>query len=93
MSGTLTSGARFALKRTSRTGETPRYEATIETPDGQTRTAPVTFEGASPCVGAWSAPPAEWAIQWIETLAQRLGRTALRSGDWPRKVRQWKASP
>ena len=101
MSGVLKNGARFALKLTRQGPEQVVYEASIELPGGSgfSRQVSVDIPSASSNSSSFSAfgeatgSPAQWMVEFLETLTQQLIRSGLKSGRWPRKQRRWKDRP
>ena len=94
MAAVLKTGARFTLRRQAVSEDTVVYEAVIELPGDVFHEQVLTFssaDGAFTTTGATDAP--SWTVTWLESLAKRLGRGAVKSGVWPRKQRQWKDAP
>ena len=101
MAATLQNGARFSFIRVTGRQDTAMaptvtYRVTIETPNSPDSIAvcALTSDDSPP---QWTDDPdrtqyAEWIVRMRESLARQIQR-AGRRGDWPRKLRQWKAEP
>lgn len=101
MAGTHEYGARFLVLKL-RTGEsTVTYRAAIERPGGVAHRYEVLID-ATAGTQTFSArsdepgdvgPPEPWMDTGLRALVDQAARKGRRTGTWPRKIKQWKASP
>ena len=98
VSAHLTSGARVTLLRRELTELAARYTASVELPQQvehlyiveiSVDTGELTLELIERRPESTSEAPA-WTLSYLRTLARQAARTGMRTGAWPRKVRQWR---